>query len=294
MDTETEATLTFYIVFHKELYEKNTEGFTNLEISHYFRWVAVNEKIPKIIPTWIPQQCLLKEYEMDVYSPLYQMLNFYQNSAFFHLFWNHEKLVKSKYIGFAQYDMSISAPEFRSVLDELNKNTSPLPILVAAFPYHFNHLFGVLSVPEWNTFFIEPYNKYFQTNHTLESISQYPLLLLHTFILPTEFFLKMMPFILDLLPTTLKSLTWNTKHLGGTLERVIALCISCGIAEGKFSKLIVLKGIEHRDEQHSEDTFRGIPFGCSSPKVGVESRFYSSPKVSGKAGLSSSPNQTKK
>ena len=37
-------TLTFYIVFHKELYQENTQEFTTQELE-LFTWLAVNEKI---------------------------------------------------------------------------------------------------------------------------------------------------------------------------------------------------------------------------------------------------------
>jgi len=94
-------------------------------------------------------------------------------------------------------------------------------------------------------------------NHTLESLSKVPLALLHTFIMPTWFFLHIMPFVENLTPEILRVLNWETRHLAGTLERVFALCISCGIIEGKLN-LFHLSGFQHIENQHSEDKLRGI------------------------------------
>ena len=94
-------------------------------------------------------------------------------------------------------------------------------------------------------------------NHTIESVSKLPLALLHTFIMPTWFFLHIMPFVENLTPEILRALNWETRHLAGTLERVFALCISCGILEKKLS-LIPLSGFQHIEGQHSEDLLRGI------------------------------------
>jgi hypothetical protein len=71
----------------------------------------------------------------------------------------------------------------------------------------------------------------------------------------------MMPFVEHLLPRILETLQWDTRHLAGTLERVFALCISCAITEGKFRHILKLEGIEHVDNQHSEDILRGIAAG---------------------------------
>jgi hypothetical protein len=86
--------LTFFIIYHDKVFQENTAGFSPTELEA-FTWVAVNERIPKQDPEWIPKNSLLKEYEMKIHSPFYQMLNFYQNSVFFHLYWNKD-LITSK------------------------------------------------------------------------------------------------------------------------------------------------------------------------------------------------------
>jgi len=242
--------LNFFIIYHDKLFQENTSGIPE----GIFTWVAVNEKIPKPFPEWI-KNSVLKEYEMRVHCPLQQMNNFYQNSVFFHLYWNKE-LINSKYIGFGQYDMSFNAEEFMKVYETLAGDTADK--IIPAFMYPFQALCDKEEIDVWEELFMKNYNSFYGTTHTLKKIEHLPLFLLHTFIMPTWFFLHMMPFVESLLPKILKMLNWETRHLAGQLERVFALCISCGILEGKFRSLIQLKGVSHVDTQHSVDTLRGI------------------------------------
>ncbi len=251
-------TLSFCIVFHQRLFHANTKDFTREEIEKYFVWIGVNEKYPKQIAEKAQDYPILYEYNMPNHCPLFQMLNFYQNSVFFHLARNPE-IVPCKYIGFGQYDMSINVDEFRKIVALLENDAGDK--VIGAFPMEFVHLFNLFQVEEWNEYFLKPYNEFFGTSHTLEALRPIPLLLLHTFILPKWFFNHMMRFVEHLLPTTLKMLRWNTEHLAGTLERIFALCISCGVLEGKFRHFFLLQGFKHLGDQHEADELRGIPKG---------------------------------
>ena len=251
--------LSFFIIFHDKLFKENTSGFSPTELE-MFKWVAVNEKIPKEIPEWLPKNSLLKEYEMKVHSPLYQMSNFYQNSVFFHLYWNKE-LIDSKYIGFGQYDMSFDVEKFRSMTELIKEDTADK--IIPVFLYPFQALCLTEGLTLWEEAFLKPYNSFYKMNHTFKSIEHIPLSLMHTFIMPTWFFLHMMPFVESMLPNLLKIMSWDTRHLGGNLERVFALCISFGIIEGKFRQLFQLNGVSHVESQHSADALRGIKEGCA-------------------------------
>jgi hypothetical protein len=248
--------LSFFIIFHDHVFRENTSGFTEGELKEFFTWVAVNEKIHKAPQPWIPN--LLEEWKMKKHSPLFQMLNFYQNSVFYHLAWNKE-LIQSKYIGFGQYDMKMSASEFRQMYQVACTNEDTADKVFAPFLYEFETLYSSpINKEGWMSCFLNPYNNFFGMNHTMESVSKIPLALLHTFIIPTWFFLHIMPFVENLTPEILRAINWETRHLAGTLERVFALCISCGILEGKIKNLIPLHGFQHIEGQHSEDTLRGI------------------------------------
>jgi len=68
-----------------------------------------------------------------------------------------------------------------------------------------------------------------------------------------------MPFIEKIIPIILRKINWDTRHLAGTLERVFALCLSCGILEGKLKTLIQMHGIKTDiPGQREEDVLRGI------------------------------------
>jgi hypothetical protein len=246
--------LSFYIVFHDKLYKENTNSFTPESLKRFVKWVAVNEKIPKTIPDWIPEECILKEWEMKIHSPLYQMLNFYQNSAFLHLFWNKE-YKNSKYIGFGQYDMSIDAKGFEELDKVLTKTDDTI---CGSFIFHFSYLFDPFDREFWKNNFLNPYNTHFNTEHTLEKLETMPLFLLHTFIMPSWFFSHIMDFVELNLPQILRGLKWETRHLAGTLERVFALCISCGVLEGKLKNVLGLTNIKNVDNQRLQDSFRGL------------------------------------
>lgn len=253
-------TLTFHIIFHTKLYKDNLNGFTPDEIKNWFSWVAVNEKIPKAIPDWVPSDQLIFEYKLKNYSPFYQMLYFYQNSFFFHLLMNPE-LLNSRYVGFGQYDMKFNAHNFRSVIQSLENDSGDK--IVGFFPYKSDGHFTDNPENEelYNKCFIEPYRKYYHISHTLSSLSKWPIFLIHTYILPTWFFKQMMEFIDWNIPTIMKSLNWNVRHLSGTLERILGLCICAGLEEGRFRSVKHIQDTQHIEEQHAGDIVRNIPEG---------------------------------
>ena len=236
--------LKFFIVYHDKVYQENTAGFTPKEIQDNFVWYAANEKLPKQLPTWGP---VLKEWEMSYHDPLLQMNQYFQNSAFFHLYKN-QHLIESKYIGFGQYDMKIEPTSFRTMVTHLDATF--LSTFVGCFLYSFDNLGNCV---DWHGTFMEPYNKFHGTNYKLADISQNPLVLLHTFIMPTIHFVDMMRFAEHVLPIVIKNLGWDMKHFAGTMERVFALWILFAMARGKFKKIIKLDGITHVDSQCTTD-----------------------------------------
>ena len=250
-------TLSVYIVYHNKIYDNNTNTFHREHMKQSLIWYAVNEKIIKTPHPTIPEESHVREWELPIYNPLYQMNNFYQNSAFLHIFWN--KLhTKSKYIGFAQYDMSLDANELLGI--EIQMNCDDAKTAYIAFPYNPMILFNDLYTHQfWEESFLLPYNNFYSTNHTLVNITALHLPLLHTFIIPSWFFARMMPFIEKVIPIVIRNLQWDTRHLAGTLERIFALCITFGIQEQKINNLVKLNGIvTDIPGQRENDLFRGI------------------------------------
>ena len=250
----------FFIVFHLDLFYFNYTTFTDEEKRRMLRWVSVNEAIPKEIPSWIPPECLLKEYTLPKYDPLMQMCNYYQNSFFFHLNRNRA-YAKKEYTGFGQYDMILPADSFRQAEDIIKKG---VPTLFFMYPYPFEALYSnPLNETEWREL-VDLYNTYADTAHTFENVKKVPLFLCHTFILPTNLFFECMDFVEHSVPFCLRKLGWNTRHLAGTFERVIALSLSFKILEGKIKNLIHLQGVEHVAAQHTADELRGLKAGLDS------------------------------
>lgn len=250
-------TLSVYIVYHNKIYDNNTNTFHREHMKQSLIWYAVNEKIVKTPYQSIPEESHIREWELPIYNPLYQMSNFYQNSAFLHIFWNNLH-TKTKYIGFAQYDMSLDANELLAMellMKDDNTNTAYI-----AFPYSPVILYNDIYTPQfWEETFLKPYNTFYNTNHTPSNIIAMPLPLLHTFIIPSWFFAHMMPFVEKVIPTVLRNLQWDTRHLAGTLERIFALCISFGIQEQKINNVVKLNGIiTDIQGQRENDSFRGI------------------------------------
>jgi hypothetical protein len=256
------SALTFYIIYHKKVFEENTNGFTEDEIKNWFRWVAVNESIEKKDAPWIPKECLLYEYKFEHYFPEFQKTKFYQNSVFFHLLKNYNT-IQTRYVGFGQYDMSFHAGSFREVAKFLENDSGDK--VVGAFAYDAALLENEeRGVEFYNEYFFKPYEAFFKIKHTYENVKKWPLFLMHTFIIPRWFFRQMMEFIEFSLPYLLHGLELNIRHLAGTLERIMALCISCGIEEGRFRKILILQNVDHKEEQHAGDDMRGIEEGKES------------------------------
>jgi hypothetical protein len=244
--------LTLYIVYHKVLYPENTEEFTDNLLDN-IKWVAVNEQIQKEYPSFTENR-LIKEWEMKEFSPLYQMQRFYQNSFFTHLYKNQD-LITTKYIGFAQYDQKIVKSEFELLLNTIESDKADK--FIGSFPYPYKAL-EMLPDAIWEKIFVEPYNKFYHMNITLEELKKQPMFLLHTFIMPTWFFKHMMPFVEHITPSIIKLLNWDNTHIAGILERIYALCIACGIIEGKFRQILGFPGIKQCDLQRTPDPVRGI------------------------------------
>jgi hypothetical protein len=248
--------LTFYIVFHSALYPENTEGFSTQEIQDTFVWVGVNSRIRKTTPLKMINYPFIYEYKMRLYNPMFQNNYYYQNSVFFHLYKNPQYL-QSKFIGFAQYDMKI---ERQSIPTKLMDD-----YVYGYIPHTSDAIWNFYDLEFWKTCFLDEYNKFYGYAHTMDNICKQSLFFYHTFIIPTSFFLHIMPFVEYETSVILKKLDNNTSHIAGTLERVFALCIACGLTEGRLKGSVIQGGIIHKQkEQRTSDSFREIIKGVTT------------------------------
>jgi len=241
--------LAFYIVFHKVLYPENTSAFLKNEEVKTFVWVGVNESIPKIIPLKMKNYPIIYEHQMRFYNPGFQMNHFYQNSVFFHLYRNPSYLT-SKFVGFGQYDMKFDRSSIPTSLTDDH--------VYGYFPYAITEVWNLFPFQFWETNFLNTYNQYYGTSHTFEVLIKYPIFLYHTLIIPTSFFIHILPFVEHNTNVLLTALNNETRHLAGSLERVFGLCIACGLEEGRLKGYTIQKGVSHISEQHTDDSLRGI------------------------------------
>jgi hypothetical protein len=92
----------YFVIFHKKIHEECYSELSDEELKK-FCFVAVNPKIQKEYPT-DPKYSILKEWELPIYYPTLQELNFRENSFLVHCFVN--KLYEEfDFVGFFQYDM---------------------------------------------------------------------------------------------------------------------------------------------------------------------------------------------
>jgi hypothetical protein len=244
-----EKKLSFYIVFHRDVLPENTREYSLSEIRDRFVWVAVNDTIPKSIPREFP---CIEERSFPKYVPALQANHYYQNSVFFHLYWNPSFLT-SEYVGFGQYDMEFKKDEFEQTLALLDK-----PDRVISFmPNPFVGCPQVYGFETWVNMFLQPYNAFRFKNHRFKDLEKYPLCLYHTFIIPRWLFVEMMEFVDWNMPNLRIQTNGDTRHIAGTLERVFAFYISCVLHE-KRVEFHEGKGLFHRHEQRTSDALRGI------------------------------------
>lgn len=208
--------ITVYIVFHKYLFPRNIPPYP------CFKYLAVNENIIKEIDHTQIKHDILYEYDMPRYNSIYQMIKFNENSAILNL-----SPPSTNFTGFCQYDMIIDKDEFDKILKSLH-----IPnLMIGFFYYDQKTICDILSSDGWNQI-INIYNKKYEKNHTMISLKECPFFLMNTYILPTWFFIRLQSDIKLCLPTILKLLNYNMRHIGGTLERFNSLIIACAIKEG--------------------------------------------------------------
>ena len=208
--------LTFYIVFHQKIFPEKTPDYD------CFTYVAVNEAIPKEIDVGSLKHPILYEYDVPNYNPMYQMLKFRENSVILNM-----PAPLTPFVGLGQDDMRFVPEKFASMMrsvDGYNK-------MVGFFPYRMDVIQDVLNADHWNEV-LDVYNKTNKTHHRLHDLRGTPFFLMNTYILPSWFYMSLQSTLKSVLPTVIRLLQWNMRHIAGTLERVNSLIIACALKEG--------------------------------------------------------------
>lgn len=234
--------LSFYIIFHSKIYPTNTPDYP------CFIYLAANELIKKDIDTNVLKHPIVNEYDVPGYNPMYQMLKFCDNSIILNF-----PPPPTPFVGFCQYDMVIDPLKFQIVLDNIyNVNGA-----IGFYALPIDSIFDKLSKSEWNSI-LDYYNSINNTSHSIDTLKDYPFFFMNTYILPSWFYTRLQQNLKKMLPLVLKLLQYNMKHIAGTLERLNALLIVCGIVE-KAINFSISDAITDNRSQQIPDEFTSLP-----------------------------------
>lgn len=240
---------------HQKFYPQTVAGISEDDLKKHVKFVCVNEKLPKDIPTEYPKECVINEWDIPDYESYYQQNNFYQNSVFFNLM-NVIDTLGLDQIGFAQYDM-VFTPE---IFDQIKEKCKDPKAAVGFYPYPIGPLFEILQPGVWQ-FIIQKYSNFFGiTVDDVDKLDTMRIALFHTFVIPVENYKRMMCFTKDILKNVTAFLGNDTRHMAGTLERVFALFLNLEIITGNMKEFEWIEGLVH-DEVNLRlaDAFRGLP-----------------------------------
>lgn len=234
------------VIFHKFLVPEAYETLSVEDIATYVRFVAVNAKIQKTVPTVLAPY-IIHERELTWYDPFLQHNRFCESSVFFHAYRNPEKFLDRPYIGFIHYDMLLKkeALEFleteTGASDEILFTQSILPART--------HLEQVISIDDWNVL-IHFYNAMFQKNHTIQDVLDKELPLYHSFVIHRDTFRRMMFYAERMVPYLFEMIGFSTEHLPFMLERLYGVFLALQRMDGLNWQPI--PGIIHVDRLKDE------------------------------------------
>lgn len=230
--------VSYFVLFHKSL-PYNTEVFTEEE-QKSFIYCAINDSIPKPVPTWATNQLLIEWNTMTYYNPLYHMNKLSYCSIFFHLA-RQPELIKTPYIGFGQYDQKIDPVTYRETLELLNKTPNAL---CGAFPLTGKKICEFITVQGWDNLFIQPLNKLFPQSPpiTFEDLISKPVFGMNTFILPKSIFMEMMNFVeIYIFRNILIMTKYDTTHISICLSYIFGMYLAYCIHQGKITDVFTYK-----------------------------------------------------
>jgi len=231
--------LEIFVVFHKEINNNNYKDLTDEEKRH-LTFVAVNETIPKIYDS--SKYRVIKEWELAIYYPELQgHLKFNENSVLRHIFENG--LAKTKYIGFAQYDMYFQPNSIKSILDAIENTDEELLFSAEVKNYEFCFFYTWDDFTMINNYLIfEGLKKAYEIFRKKKIDKNRVFPLLNTYIIPTRVYKEIMPLITHLFNYFMEKQLFikdkNLKNLGGIFERVMAFVL--GQESDKYNRFSIL------------------------------------------------------
>lgn len=215
------------VIFHKNIHP-NCYTFSDEILKKYFRFIAVNDTIEKIIPERF-KDLVFYENQFTKFFPACQFDGLKENSVFFHYFFNQDFMQDIDLIGFLQYDMKITELFTEHINIILNHHKrSPETIFIVQDVVSKEYLMSRLTETQWKNI-CDIYNNLFNKNHEWTEVYFSEIPVWNSFILPKKIFNGMMHFstmIIDLL------IQYHNEK--GEIQTI---CQTLEVANGFFLKL---------------------------------------------------------
>jgi GR25 family glycosyltransferase involved in LPS biosynthesis len=239
-------------IWHNKLFDKCYKELDNYSLNKITMY-DVNESYTKIYNRE-KNYNIIQEYKLPQYNSLYQDTNYCQTSCLYHVYKN-KLYSNSNYIGFIQYDMELASDFIYDIEQKINTNEDDIYFysLTVENKIEVNYI-----CKPYNNSILEKYNNYFNTNHTYESIKEHKkhdkFICLHTFVIPTRTFIKMMTWyctITDWLHNNYINCIY-TESMSEVTEEIFGLFLLLQIIENNSIKLDVLKLHHEWPHLHNE------------------------------------------
>ena len=262
-DQKQNQNLKIFNIWHNKLFDncyKDLDEYSLSKITMY----DVNPVYEKVY-TKEKKYNILKEYQLDNYNNLYQDTNYCQTSCLYHVFKN--KLYhNTNYIGFIQYDMELASEFIYDIEEKINQskgnhdNDDKKDIYFYSLAVANKVEVNYVCKPYDNSI-LEKYNNYFNTAHTYESIKAHNksdmFICLHTFVIPTKTFIKMMTWYCSITDWLHKNYINGiyTESISEITEEIFGLFLLLQMIENDNIQLETLRLHHQWPNLHNETNF---------------------------------------
>jgi hypothetical protein len=177
-------------IWHNKLFDKCYDKLDDYSLQKITMY-DVNQKYSKVFNK-DKNYNIVSEYKLDHYNSLYQDTNYCQTSCLYHVFKN-KLYTNTNYIGFIQYDMELASDFIYDIEKKINQSESDTYFYSLTVA---NKVEASYICKPYDNSILEKYNNYFNTSHSYNSIKSHDkaakFICLHTFVIPTKTFIKMM------------------------------------------------------------------------------------------------------
>jgi hypothetical protein len=218
--------LEIFVVFHKNIIPESYKELTESEMK-YITFVAVNENIKKD-PYDSTKYKVINEWEFPIYDPSLQKNKFNENSVIHHIFKNNR--VKTKYVGFTQYDMCFMKNSINDILSKIEASEKLIYFGAELQDYETCFFYTWRDFTFYKNYYIfDSLKKGYEilTKKNIDKNKKFPLL--NTYIISAETYNKIMPLAIHLYNYSINNNFFEHGHnfqdQAGIFERVMAFLV---------------------------------------------------------------------